>query len=248
MYNHFMRSRMLWAFIFRKRRANFFIGIGCFLTSFAVFAIWSHHNGHFSQELSTWNFWEPITTIGLLGVAILLWFGEASQDSENALPKKVTVVFLYPKIQNGGNGAEKIAILCEKAYLAGEDDLRNWSQQLGAQISGDGRLKFSPFIRQYPGRIEAMDGGKQFKHYWMVFQLTATPTPDFKDSDKAVAAKKNAEITQALESAKTLRWHQGNAETDPEMSELWNLEEEGGIPVCRKVDATVSSLQQTPKC
>lgn len=159
------RIAMIWGFIWKRHRAAFLIGFISFLLSWLFITAISLQSGNFPRECWSWSYWEPITGMTVLVVAVLLWFGEASQDSKNALPKKVTAVFLYPGSQDSSAQGELIAILCEKAYLAGEDDLRNWSQQLGAQISGDGRLKFSPFIRQYPGRIESDDKGDLYKHY-----------------------------------------------------------------------------------
>ena len=84
------------------------------------------------------------------------------------LDKKLTVIFNFEK---------KRVIMCEKAYLAGTSDIRQWGQSIG-QLMNNGRLDFEPFIEEEDA-VET-DEGKQYRHYTVTFTLIELPEK-FKD-------------------------------------------------------------------
>lgn len=65
---------------------------------------------------------------------------------------------------------------CRMVYLAGEGDIRAWGQQLGMQMTG-GReqLRFSPHIRQEPGRVVVRENNETVKEYRVCFELIELP-------------------------------------------------------------------------
>jgi hypothetical protein len=80
------------------------------------------------------------------------------------LDKKLTVIFEYKK---------KRVMVCEKAYLAGESDIRQWGQSIGQLMNHGARLHFEPFIQETDTVME--ENGKQYKHYTALFTLEDLP-------------------------------------------------------------------------
>lgn len=114
-----------------------------------------------------WSWLEPLIGFTTLVVAFMVWIGEVAQDEENALPKRLTVIFLY-------KGRE--VLICEKAYLAGEGDIRSWGQQLGGQMADNPQLRFEPLILQDLGQVIVdQESGQKVKLYTVRFTLTKLP-------------------------------------------------------------------------
>jgi hypothetical protein len=114
-----------------------------------------------------WNWLEPLTGTTTLAVAIAVWLGELKQDWENALPKRLTVSFFY---------RDQEYMRCEKAYLAGEADIRAWGQQLGLQMAGSKMLSLNPSIEQSPGIIVVDENTNQkIKLFVVKFYLNSLP-------------------------------------------------------------------------
>jgi len=165
------KYRGVFQFIRRERRDHVTAAAFAFLAAIAL-AIYLKSSSVL-QDL--WSFWEPVTGVATLGIAVLLWWGEAEQDWESSLPKRVTAVFMYPGDPKDSASKGKVAMVCTEAYLSGEGDLRAWSMQLGAQMAGSGQLAFTPFIEEMAGKIAFSADGQAFKPYWTVFQLTEIP-------------------------------------------------------------------------
>ena len=80
------------------------------------------------------------------------------------LDKKLTVIF---KFKN------QPVIRCEKAYLAGTSDIRQWGQSIGQLMNDGERLHFEPFIEEEDA-VET-DKGSQYRHYTVTFTLEKLP-------------------------------------------------------------------------
>lgn len=111
------------------------------------------------QNWEKWNKWITILTFVVAGV--IGWQGYIRRW-EDSLPNKVTVHFMF----NGD-----YIMSCYRAYLAGEDDIRNWAQQIGRQMTGS-NLGMAPVITQKA--LEIIDD-PEFKHYETTFFLHKEP-------------------------------------------------------------------------
>lgn len=90
-----------------------------------------------------WQSWmEPFLAFSTIAIAIFIWYNEKKQEWENALPKKLDVYF-----QHG----EKVIYQVRNAPLAGDNDIRQWGQQIGRQMNR-GDLLFNGFKMEGPNR------------------------------------------------------------------------------------------------
>ncbi len=114
----------------------------------------------FSSKLTPWNKFSPILTLCCFTTAIfVIWKSWVEQ-----LPKRLTVRFMYK---------DDFVMVCENAYLAGEGDIRVWSQQIGRQMVGE-NLHFEPFIKQ--GKpTTGFDENSPYRKYIVIFYLTQLP-------------------------------------------------------------------------
>ena len=177
-------------FAFKEKRLLIFLALTIFVLVTAVVL--------FGQDESiTHNTWwtivEPIIGVSTLVVAIAVWIGELYRDWEAILAKRLTVRFIYN---------ERPVFICENAYLAGEGDIRNWAQQIGAQMSGCPKLRFEPFIQQAAPKVIRDDKGQIFKLYDVTFTLTELPSPDDKGNNMKLAG----EIVENYHKNKILIW------------------------------------------
>ncbi len=118
-----------------------------------------------------WGGFEPIIGVATLVVAIAVWVGERREAMREALPKRLTVVFLYPLLKAEDN--ENVALFCSHAYLSNVADIRSLGQSIGGQMAEE-QLRFYPDIRQSPGCNEIHNGEEVF-HYTVIFQLYEAP-------------------------------------------------------------------------
>jgi hypothetical protein len=154
-----------------------------------------------------WEWVEPVTGMTTLVVAIFVWINELTQDWENSLPKRLTVNFFY-------KGEKKMA--CERAYLAGEGDIRAWGQQLGGQMSGNPQLRFEPSIVQTIGKRDYDEvTGERIKLYTVDFNLTEFPPAFTRDNSVVV----NAEEVSDFAKGKKIRWYYDDQKK--QFSKVW---------------------------
>ena len=94
---------------------------------------------------TVWQWTDAILGVLTLGVAAAVWFGEAREDWEETLPRRLKAVFLL---------AGHPVFICEGATLLAEGDLRALAQQLGRQINRGRDLFFSLQFDPKPPRIQ----------------------------------------------------------------------------------------------
>ena len=99
-------------------------------------------------------------------VAVFIWFGEAREDWEETLPKRLKVVFLL-------HGSP--VLISEGATLLAEADLRALAQQLGRQLNGGRDLAFSLRCSAPGPRIQHA-GGPVERLYEVQIRLTDPPS------------------------------------------------------------------------
>lgn len=123
----------------------------------------------FTTGLNWWTEWlDPLIGVGVFLIALSVWFMKIRQDWEDSLEKRLTIRFHF-------EGRE--VMRCEEAYLAGENDIRSWGQQLGKQMSGSEQLKFEPFLmeREVPVIQYDMAWNTFYKLYESTVFLTERP-------------------------------------------------------------------------
>lgn len=113
-----------------------------------------------------WGWLQNISTSLTLVVAFLIWVGERAQDWQLSLPKRLTAEFFFQK--------EKV-MACEGAYLAGEDDIRAWAQQLGLQMAREPLSLLPDMVQTGPDVEQDQEDKKYFCHYHVEVHLRALP-------------------------------------------------------------------------
>jgi hypothetical protein len=124
--------------------------------------IFIKENGGINNE---WNVFDPVISVLTLIVAVIIWISELYQEAQKNLPKRFTVIFKHNDIQ---------VMICNEAYLSGENDIRAWGQQIGRQMSKNQSLDFNPDIQQTQTEIRTIiENKKKIKvnHYTVTFQL-----------------------------------------------------------------------------
>jgi len=120
----------------------------------------------FSTSTTNWADWliriQAFLGLPTLFVAIFVWYGNIQKDWENSLPKRMSVFFLH-------NGLP--AIICRYVWLAGEDDLRAWGQQVAAQAADVQYLSFYPNVNAQISKLAIWIDGNICKHYTVCFEL-----------------------------------------------------------------------------
>ncbi|MGB1243215.1 MAG: hypothetical protein ACPG49_11880 [Chitinophagales bacterium] len=150
------------SFLLKKRWVHIIVVIIVFCLMYLKTA-----DSQIEGGLDWWENWlDPIIGVGTIFVAWFVWFGNASQERVENLPKKLTVRFYHK-----GN----LILLCENAYLSDEGDIRAWGQQIGSQMCHKNHLDFKPFIRENPIQKQYDKEGNSYLLYEVIFYLNALP-------------------------------------------------------------------------
>jgi len=146
------------------------------------------------EDLNWWAKWaDPILGMGTFLLALLIGLLQLREEWEESLAKRVTVIFKY-------EGRE--VLLCKKAHLTAEGDIRNLGQQIGGQMA---KVRFLDFKAN---DIESKRLGvfknefskkKYFVHYQVEFELTTLPTPKFKTHNLIWHEPDNTILTDLVE-------------------------------------------------
>ena len=114
---------------------------------------------------------EPFVNAATLIVALAVWYGETHEDWLNAIPKKLTVIFEFDG---------KPVMVCKRADLSGEADIRALAQQIGLQMAQGEPLQFkAPLVKQSGGQVASESGIAYFRDYRVVVTLTRMPRATF---------------------------------------------------------------------
>ncbi len=120
-----------------------------------------------STSPSNWADWviriQAFFGLTTLLVALFVWIGEIREDWENRLPKRMSVFFLHKGWP---------VIVCRYIWLAGQDDLRAWGQQVAAQAAEQRFLNFYPNVTAQHPELAIWIDGMICKHYVVCFELT----------------------------------------------------------------------------
>ena len=148
-------SRM--GFLWRRRKGLLGLVLALFLLSLAISKL------HLAWL--DWARWDMVITLISFGVLWAVFFGEADEDWEDALDKRLNVYF-----QIGG----KTRMVCYEAHLPHEGDIRNWAQQIGRQMCDGEYLEFSPYLDLQELGVVIRDS-ESFKLYQAEIYLKRVP-------------------------------------------------------------------------
>ena len=125
------------------------------------------------EDLNWWAKWaDPIVGMGTFLLALLIGLLQFRDDWEESLEKRLTVIFKYQ---------DREVMVCKKAHLTAEGDIRQLGQQIGGQMSNS-RLKFkaNSIVSQRLGVApNEFQKGKFILHYQVEFELTELPNNTF---------------------------------------------------------------------
>lgn len=153
----FLRILLFAARLQRVSLAAFFVGAVLLLGVVRLVGV--------SALGAVWQWADTIVGLLTLFVAAVVWYGEAAEDWEASLPKRLRAVFLHDG---------QPAMICENAVLVSENDIRAWAQQVGAQMAGERQLALAPFFTLgEPCLIE--DGSQVCKLYEIHLHLRNLP-------------------------------------------------------------------------
>ena len=128
---------------------------------------------------------EAIAGFGTLLFAFLIWLNNLKQSWINDLSKRISVFYRF-------NG--RIVMMCKDSVLTNESDARTWALQIGQQMSGCQRLKFSPFFNFQDKGVQTNTATKEsFRSYIFTYYLTELPTPDSGTDEEKRQAKQTLE-------------------------------------------------------
>lgn len=155
--------RAIWRYAMHTRKVPM---VGALLVVLLV-AVYIFLTPNGKPRTDWWSWVEPVSGCATLAVAALVWYGELKQDWRNSLPKRLTVQFVF---KPPSTDDYKVVMRCRDAYLAGEDDIRQWGQQLGLQMADNERLEFHPMVYVNEDPIRG-----NIRRYTATFVLSALP-------------------------------------------------------------------------
>lgn len=169
------RRKLVREYAWKRHRGHIVITImAVLLLGFGAFALNELHppinlqnsTTSLSTSPTNWADWlvriQAFLALPTLLVAIFVWYGEIQEDWENSLPKRMSVFFIH-------NGLP--VIICRYVWLAGEDDLRAWGQQVAAQAVDVQYLSFYPNVNAQTPKLAMWIDGRICKHYTVCFEL-----------------------------------------------------------------------------
>jgi len=145
-----------------------FVGLGLL-----ILAVWFFPRLRPPTEIlpkaEDWLSWQENlqTFFGLatLTVAAFVWYNSLVEEWTGKLPRLLSCYFFH---------ANQPALICYHAYLAGEADIRAWSQQIAGRQMVGGDLKFRPVVDTRPTEL-LTDGSAVYQHHQVRFTLTELP-------------------------------------------------------------------------
>jgi hypothetical protein len=165
------RERGIFGYMIRERRGVLAVAVVVPLVALIALGMdWS--------RLARWETWSIVISVSTLVVGIAIFRGEAVENWEFRLPKRLTVYLLHQG---------KVCMVCRLAPLAHEGDIRTWGQQLAWQVYGN--VQFSPYIELGRDGVvvdpqRKVERGKPFVHFWVRFHLVKLPDPKDEVLDK----------------------------------------------------------------
>lgn len=140
--------------------------LGLLLALLLLFYFYKWYGGNTIAD-KLWEYIDPVAGIMTFVTTLAIFYVQGYQRWEDTLEKRLSVSYFAPK---KGNFMEIARV--EKAYLAGDGDIRAWAQSLGGQIMGN--LDFD--LNWDEEKIQTLQENKKwYKHYQLKIYLTTNP-------------------------------------------------------------------------
>ncbi|MEO6542213.1 MAG: hypothetical protein ABIN74_14520 [Ferruginibacter sp.] len=193
-----MKQKNFFGFLFAGRVPLYLI-----VSVLSGMAYWMWFKKSYSPDLVT-DIMNFITLLTFIAALFIGWF-EAREEFESGLLKLLSVRFLV-------NG--KLVMVCKRAGLSHDTDIRAWVQQIGIQMTGQ-NLKFTTGIQPsvYKLRTYKYKGKKRkFKCFYYELELKEIKiNHEVKDKIKEVAKQTELDIinkkaNEEINASKYLVW------------------------------------------
>ena len=167
------KLRLAW----QKQRTVMICAMIAVAVTTVVVQPWSNQS-----RLVWWQWMDAICGVATLAVAIIVWWGELTENWEHNLPKRLRVVFLFEN---------QPVLICEDAPLMIEADLRALAQQIGRQMNDGKDLTLRPFIEPLSPHIDQDAIGGPVRRYEIRMTLKELPASlaERRKSDPSAARK-----------------------------------------------------------
>ena len=165
--------RTKWRFAWGRQRGIILMGAGALIVTTLLVRPWSAN-----PQLGWWQWMEAICGVATLAVALIVWWGELTENWEHELPKRLRVVFLFEG---------KPVMVCDDAPLISENDIRAMAQQIGSQMNGGNNLKLHPILAPLPPVIEHRPGIGPVRCYEIRMTVSELPS--------SMAAPRNSSVS-----------------------------------------------------
>jgi hypothetical protein len=162
----------------------------------------------FWQDLTWWSKWlDPLLGTAVFLLTLVIGWTQLREDWKENLEKRLTVIFKF---------GERELMVCKKAYLSAEGDIRSLGQQIGSQMADNTRdLKFKANdIESKKLGVERnqFKNGEYFMHYQVIFELTTLPNPQFEKANFIWHEPDNTSVLQSEEWLPIVVEKAGNSE------------------------------------
>lgn len=172
-------------FIFIKRRfiiygLILFIGIGIFV-GFTNIPAQIKDKPTLWEDLTWWSKWlDPLLGTAVFLLTLVIGWTQLRDDWEESLEKRLTVIFKYN---------DREILVCKKAYLTAEGDIRNLGQQIGGQMA---KVRFLDFkandieSKRLGVEKNEFQEGQFLVHFQVEFELIQLPKNGYFDNENLI--------------------------------------------------------------
>lgn len=166
------------------------------------------------DALPTWSekAWELIDTmlkLATLFIAFFLWINESYKHWVESLERRLYVIFRYDG---------KPVLRCDHAPLVDESDIRAFSQQIGAQMTGRRNLNFSINYRHRKYLVELGDGNAYRCH---VCEFDLDSNTPFRKAPDSIGEEPN--LAQLVDTNRCRYWRAHESDSWMEIADLPQL-------------------------
>jgi len=151
----------IWSFAWHRQRSV----ILCAVTAVVITTLWVRP-WHQQPAIGWWQCMDAICGVATLAVALIVWWGELTENWEHQLPKLLRVEFRFE-----GHPV----MVCEDAPLITENDIRAMAQQIGKQMNDGNELKLRPTFVPRPPFVDRRASGGPIRRYEIHMCLKELP-------------------------------------------------------------------------
>ncbi|MDZ4778776.1 MAG: hypothetical protein SGJ19_00820 [Planctomycetia bacterium] len=166
-----------WRHAWQKQRAIMLCAIIAVIVTGLIVQPWKQQ-----PWLAWWQWMDAVFGVATLAVALIVWWGELTENWEHNLPKRLRVVFLFDN---------QPVLVCEDAPLITETDIRAMAQQIGKQMNDNKELSLRPFFEPLLPIIDRQSKTGPVRRYEIRMTLKELPTSlaERRNSDPSLIRK-----------------------------------------------------------